>query len=116
MSQKKSLVKQSSTIKKVLKERLDKLGLKYTQVVVEAERFGQNNIKVETLSRYFSGSVSNALTEESIIFLAYRYGISITLLVGTPTIVDGKLSVVIPPYDEKIALSKTIKLFGKPKA
>ncbi|MCC7514515.1 MAG: hypothetical protein IT212_07465 [Bacteroidia bacterium] len=115
MAEKKSIVKQSSTIKKLLKERFEKLELSYTKVAAEAKRFGQSNVKVETLSRYFNDVSINSLTEESIIFLCYRYGIQIALMVGKPKVVGGKIKLEIPDYDEKDCLEKTKKIFGNVK-
>ena len=112
MSQKADLVKQSSTIKGLLKDRVELLGLSYTQIKNEADRFGQSNVTVATLSRYFHDIAKNSLSQESIIFLCCRWGIDIALLVGTPRIVDGKIKTFIPPYDEGKCLAKTKKLFG----
>ncbi len=100
MAGKQSIVKQSSTIRKELKKRLfDELGLSRSQIVAEANRFNQNNIKDGTLSRYLNGETSNSLTEESIIFLCARFGIITTL----------KIQAI--PYDENSCIERVKLLF-----
>lgn len=113
MSNKKAIIKDSSTIRDLLEKRIiAELGLSYTQVAIEAERFGQNNIKVETLSRYFKKVPKNALTEESIVFLCYRFGIPIRLTIGIPEKVEnGKVMCSLPKYDEKSCIQQVKKLF-----
>lgn len=97
--EKKSIVKQSSTIRKELEKRFKELGLSYTQITAEANRFEQKNISVPTLSRYFDGKSKNSLTEESIIFLCYRYGILVAMRVEAV------------PYNEKECINKLINIF-----
>lgn len=97
---KQCMVKQSSTILKELRKRLfDELGLSQAQIVAEAERFNQVNIKAGTLSRYFKGVTENSLTQESIIFLCTRFGIIITL------------NVKPVPYNEQDCLNRIKLLF-----
>ena len=98
---KQCLVKQSSTIRKELKKRLfDELGLSQSQIVSEAERFGQSNIKAGTLSRYFNGKTENGLTQESIIFLCTRWGILTTLKVQALPYIEkdciARLEIIFP--------------------
>lgn len=112
MSTKKAIIKDSSTIRDLLEKRITELGLSYTQVAIEAERFDQKNIKVETLSRYFKKVPKNALTEESIVYMCYRYGIPIRLTIGIPEKVqDGKVLCSLPKYDEKLCIAQVKKLF-----
>lgn len=113
--EKKSIVKQSSNIKDKLRKRIEELGLNYTQIVEDSKSFGISGIKVETISRYFNGKNVGALTEEGIIFLCFRFGVPISLLVGKPKIADGKLTTEIPPYNEKQCIEQVKKMFPKTK-
>lgn len=110
---KRSIVKDSTNIRNVLKKRLVDLGLSNVQVAEEAKRFGQSNVNNETLSRYFKGNTLNSLTEESIIYLVYRYGIPIKLLIGKPLeIRNGEVLCGIPPYNEKECISNLKEICG----
>lgn len=105
------IVKQSSLIKKVLKQRIDELGLTYAQIIMESERFGIDTIKPENLSRYFKGG-KGGLTQENIVYLSYRYGIDIQLIVGNPVALkDGKIQCSIPKYNEKDCIAKVKSIF-----
>lgn len=112
MAEKASIVKQSSRIRELLTERVKVLGLSHTQIAEEAQKFGMKNINHSSLSRYFNNIPVNALSEESIIFLCWRYGIQVMLMVGKPVLKGNKLGFEVPPYDEKACLANTKKLFG----
>jgi hypothetical protein len=99
--EKRSIIKQLPIIRRELGKRFEELGLSYTQITKEAQKFEQTNINVSTLSRYFDGQSKNSLTEESIIYLCHRYGIII------------KINVVTVPYNEEECIEKTLKIFGK---
>lgn len=109
--EKRSIIKQSSTIQTHLRTRFEELGLSYTQIGLEAQRFGISNVNAQTLSRYFSGKQQGKLSEESIIYLCYRYGIPVTLNVGVPVVRDGKIVHVIPKYNEQECIEKIKALF-----
>lgn len=110
---KKSIIKDSSNIRAVLKKRLAELGLSNVQVAIEAERFGQKNVNSETLSRYFKGNSLNSLTEESIVYLVYRYGIPIKLVIGHPVKVEnGEVKCTLPKYDENQCIKNLREICG----
>lgn len=110
---KKSIIKDSSNIRAVLKKRLAELGLSNVQVAIEAERFGQKNVNSETLSRYFKGNSLNSLTEESIVYLVYRYGIPIKLVIGQPVKVEnGEVKCTLPDYDEHQCIKNLKEICG----
>lgn len=109
---KRSIIKDSSTIREQLKKRLTDLGLSNVQVAIEAERFNQSNVKNETLSRYFNGNSNNSLTEESIIYLCCRYGIPIKLVVGRQKIQDKKIVHDLPKYNEQECIKNLKEIYG----
>lgn len=106
------IVKSSTAIRAVLKKRFEQLGLSNVQVAIEAERFGQTNVKSETLSRYFKNNATNSLTQESIIYLAYRYGIPVSLTIGNPIIEKGKIAHELPEYDEHQCIKNLKEILG----
>lgn len=102
-----SLVKDSKVLKKHLHERLKELypsnvgfGFKNSAVVLDAtER--KFKIAPEQLSRYFSDKPQkNTLSENQVIWLAIRYGISIDL------------RIISPKFEEAEALKKLKLIFG----
>lgn len=101
--EKRSIIKQSTNIREKLQTRFEELGFSYTQITAEATRFGQTNINVSTLSRYFSGQTKNSLTESSIIFLCYRYGI----------VVSANVNVL--PYNENECIKNVLLIFPEAK-
>ncbi len=107
----KGIVKSSKSIQKKLEERFKELKLKYTDISKEATRLGQK-ISVPSLSKYFSNSEKNNLSEENIIFLCYRYGIFVTLHLGEIKVMPGgKIAMLVPPYNEQRCLTVLNKIF-----
>ena len=86
-----SLVKSSSLIRIQLQKRIEEQGLSLTKVSADAEEKGRK-ISISSLSRYFKNSKVNNLSEESIIWLCYRYGIFVTLHIGTLVMSNGRAS------------------------
>ena len=106
----KSIVKSSPIIRTKLQERIKLLDLSLTEVSEDANKRGMK-ISISSLSRYFSNSKTNNLSEENIIFLSYRYGIFVTLHIGTLAINHGKASFHIPDYNEERCLAILNKEF-----
>lgn len=109
---KNSIVKDSVRIRELLRNRFEELELSNTKIVEDANDKGMVFTNA-MLSRYMKkGNVPGSLTEENIIWLCYRYGIEIKLLVGSPKIVENRISLVIPPYNEEKCLEIINKLFN----
>lgn len=108
----KSIIKSSKSIRTFLQQRMNELSLTPAFVVKDAKDRG---IKIDSasFSKYLHKEESSGgLPEESILFLAIRWGININLIVGTATISDGKLKVSLPKYDEAKALKQLKTIFG----
>lgn len=110
--ERKSIIKQSSAIRNALKKRFDGMSISYSAITRDAEAMGFNGIKIEMLSRYFKGNQRGSLSEEAIIFLAFRYGIPVTLNVGRLRINDTKVETYIPEYHEETCKDTVRKIFG----
>lgn len=110
---KKSIVKDSERIKELLKLRFEELGLSNTKIVEDANERGMQFTNA-MLSRYMKkGNVAGGLTEENIIWLCFRYGIEIKLVVGSLRVnKENKIEIVVPPYNEEKCLSIINKLFN----
>lgn len=115
-----SVIKEDKIIKEALLKRLKELypsnigfGFKNSLVVQDAaERCVK--IAAEQISRYFSPKQQkNTLSEEQIIWLCFRYGITIRVNVGEPVVRDGKLYYEVPKFDEAKALQTLKQLYGK---
>ena len=114
-----SIIKDSDTLKQALLTRLKELyptnlgyGFKNSSVVKDALERG---IKIEAgqLSRYFGKSRKNVLSEDQLIWLSYRYGISIQLSIGTPIIKDNKIYFEVEKFNEAKSLQILNKLYAK---
>jgi len=111
----KSIVKSSINIKSQLSDRLTELKLSMTAVSKDALLHKQK-ISVSSLSKYFSNSYANNLTEENIIWLCFRYGIYITLNVGRPYLNEqNKIQFRVVGYNEEQCLLMLAKLFSNGK-
>lgn len=108
---KRSIIKDSSKIRKLLKERFDDLHLTSREIVNDAKEKGQSFTE-SSLSKYMKhGNSRNSLSEEAIIWLSVRYGVEIRLVVGKLTLVNGKLTVIDTKYNEKKCIEKLKQLF-----
>ncbi len=116
-----SIVKDSAKIKETLLARLKEIypsekgqGYQGNKVILDASERGFK-ITAGCLSRYFAGKTDKSiLSEEQVIFLCVRYGIPIQLVVGKiVSDKDGKISTVIPKYDELAALKMLKLIFNK---
>lgn len=107
----KDIVKGSPSLREELKKRTrEELKLTLKMICDDATSRGQN-ISIHSLSKYFSNSDVNNLSQEAIVWLSYRYGIYITLGVGVPKIKDNKVKFEVLPYNEATALKMLDKVF-----
>lgn len=110
-----SIIKDSMKIRKLLKMRFEELGVNYSRVVEDAN-MREMKFTNSSLSRFMkSGNVNGSLTEENIIWLCFRWGIEIQLLVGTPKVANGKVELTLPPYNEEkcLLILEKLNLNGK---
>lgn len=107
-----SIIKDSERIRAQLIKRWDELKLTRNNVHLDATLKGAT-FTMASLSKYVNhGNIKNSLSEEAIIWLCTRYGISIKLLVGKPTLNGTKLTMVEEPYNEQKCL-ENLKLIFK---
>lgn len=111
-----SIVKDSSKLREGLKKRWKDLGLTQQQVSDDAVKYGQEGIRRQGISRYINDPYSaNALNENQIIWLAWRWEVYVTLQVGRPS-TNQRVEYKIPEvYNEEIALKKLKQLFPNTK-
>jgi len=109
---KNSIIKDSKSIRAFLLQRIEELNLSPADIIKDAESRGRK-IENASLSKYMNhGNVRGALSEDIIVWLATRWGVDISLMVGTPKLVGGKLKIELPQYDESKALSRLKTIFG----
>ncbi len=107
-----SIIKDSERIRAQLIKRWDELKMTRNTVHLDATLKGAT-FTMASLSKYVNhGNVKNSLSEEAIIWLCTRYGISIKLLVGKPTLKGTTLTMVEEPYNEQKCL-ENLKLIFK---
>lgn len=95
------IVKDSKDIRTLLEERFTELELSSTEIIADAHKRGYVALQKSPLSRYRnSGNVKGTLTQEDIIWLCFRYGISVNLI-----------SAAKQPYIEKDCLKLLKKHF-----
>lgn len=115
-----SIIKDSPKLKEELLKRLKELypsnigfGFKNNLIIKDAKERGIK-IAAEQLSRYFSDKPQkNTLSEEQIIWLSFRYGITIQLAIGVPVVKDNGVVFEVPKFDEAKALHILNILYGK---
>lgn len=101
-----TLVKSSKRIKELLIERFTELKLSSTKVVADANERGMN-FTIAMLSKYLNhASPDGGLSDDGILWLCFRYGINVHLLVGTPVIKNGKIHLEVESYDESKCIRK----------
>ena len=106
----KSIVKVSKEIREQLKKRIDELGLTLTAVCEDSAKRGML-INIGSLSKYLGLSKLNNLSDDHILWLCYRYGIFVTLQVGSIVIEAGKPHFKVPEYNETTCLTLLKALF-----
>lgn len=98
------IVKNSTRIRKLLSERFTELKLTNSVIVKDARARGRE-ITDSSFGRFMNhGNVKSTLSQEDVVWLCFRYGIEIQLLIGSPTIVDGKIKLTVPPYNEELCI------------
>lgn len=106
-----TLIKSSKTIKELLKKRFDELKLRSTDIVDDANKRGMK-FTFAMLSRYLNHDNSTGgLSDDGILWLCFRYGINVHLLIGTPVLKDGKIQLDTTPKDEEWSLKKINSFF-----
>lgn len=107
-----SIVKDSSKLRNGLKSRWNQLGLTQQQVADDAVAKGQEGIRRQGISRYLNNPyTANALNEEQIIWLSWRWEVYVTLQVGKPS-TNQRVEFKIPEtYNEERALKLLKELF-----
>lgn len=111
----------NKAIKKALEDRWKELDIvKMSVVVLDAkERAHEMKITSDRLSKWLSDYKHNGksagLSELQIIWLLTRYHIPISLNIGEPKLIGGKLQYIIPKYNELSALKKLKEVFRKTK-
>jgi hypothetical protein len=110
------IVKDSETLKQAILSRMDELGLTVKQIAQDAKKRGMNGFTDRSVSVWKNHSYAKgALNQLQIIWLAYRLGIRVRLVVGEPVIEDGILKYIVPtPFDEKKAIKDFEQLFPTP--
>ncbi len=97
-------------IREALKNRWSELDLKNADVIRDAsERSPEMKITYDRLSKWLKGSKLHNLTDIQILWLCVRYHVPISINIGEPVLTDGKLTYVVPKYNELEAL-KTLKI------
>lgn len=106
------IVKNSNRIRIVLKKRFEELGLNNSQIIKDARIRGRG-ITDASLGRFINhGNTKSTMSQEDVIWLCIRYGIEIQLLVGSPKVYEGKIKLVIPPYNEANCLKYIERFFN----
>lgn len=95
------IVKNSTRIRTLLKDRITELKLSNLAVVKDARERGRE-LTDSSFSRFIKhGNVQSTLSQEDVIWLCFRYGIEIKLLVGSPMVSEGRIKLVVPAYNEE---------------
>ena len=98
------IVKNSTRIRTLLKTRFDELKLSNSQIVKDARERGRE-ITNSSFGRFMNhGNVKSTLSQEDVVWLCFRYGIEIQLLVGSPKVTEGKIKLSVPPYNEELCI------------
>ncbi len=108
-----TLVKSSKIIRKLLVNRFEELKLRSTTITEDANKRGMK-FTMAMLSKYLNhDNPEGGLSDDGILWLCFRYGINVHLLVGFP-VVDkktGDISLDVTPRDENWSLKKLNEFF-----
>lgn len=105
----KGILRENKAVYKTLLKRKKELKLSLTGICNDAHIRGMD-INVPSLSKYFTRSDDNNVTEEAIAWLCCRYGVNIELVVGEACV---EYIGSIPEYNEKECLIELRKRFPK---
>ena len=98
------IIKNSTRIRTLLKDRFVELNKSHSDIVKDARARGVE-ITNSSLGRFMNhGNVKSTLSQEDIVWLCFRYGIEIQLMVGSPKIEEGKIKLWVPPYNEELCI------------
>src|ERR1039458_9294822 len=102
-----SVIKSSPEIFDALSARKAELKLTLSDISVDAKKHGRK-LPIANLSKYYSKSEKNGMTEEDIRWLMVRHHIPFDIMVGelTNIFTTGKLIFRIPKYNEQVALQE----------
>lgn len=83
--QKLDIIANDILIKKKLKTRIKDLGLTYKNIIDESIKHNIPGITKSSLSVYLNNidSLHGSLTQKSVVYLCFRYGIKIRIIVST---------------------------------
>lgn len=106
-----TLVKSSKAIRKLLVKRFEELKLRSTDVVLDANKRGMG-FTIAMLSKYVNhANPDGGLSDDGILWLCFRYGINVHLLVGTPVLKDGEIILDNTYYSEDWSFKKLDEFF-----
>jgi hypothetical protein len=107
------IVKDSETLKKALLDRWEEIGITNVLISQDALKMGVKGITERAISVWRHNPYSKgALNQYQILFLAYRYGIRVTLKIGEPIMDGNKLRYIVPqPFNEEQALKDLYEAF-----
>lgn len=97
------LIKESKGIHKLLLKRWDELELKDSQIIHDAEERGMHFNKAD-MSSY--RRKCERMTQKQVLWLCFRYGIPVKLMIGNPKINKRKIIFEIPKYNQQSCLQK----------
>lgn len=100
---------ENSFLREKINERLKIVFHTQAGLIKDAEERGMPLYK-SRLSKYLGGQ-KGGLLEDQILWVATRLGIFVNVNFGKPVLKDGKLSYVIPDYDESLCLKEIKKIF-----
>ena len=95
----KSIIQDSPELRKAIKDRFAELDITLQAISDDAALY-DININIGSLSKYLTNSKVANLTEEVIVWIAFRWGIYVNVIVGNPQIKNDRLNSIIIPYDE----------------
>lgn len=113
---------ESPKIHKALWKRWDELGLKSAHIIHDAEERGmlitparmskyKTAVKYDKDGNIISTDFKGSLSVFQLFWLSFRYGVNISINVGTLTIKNGKPLFVVEPYNELVCIKKLHKVF-----
>jgi len=102
---------ENTVLKEHIMARIVEFGWKDQNLIADAESRGFI-IDRYRWSKYKNGK-KGSITDDTLLWVATRLGIDISVRLGKPVIKDGKTTWEVPPYDENKALERLNILFPK---
>ena len=97
-------------LRKELLKRWKDLGLKPADIIRDARERGVK-LYASQMSRYMKGE-KGCPCEQDLLWLAWRWGVRVQMVVGRAVVKEGKITFEVPPYNEEECLASIKKLFG----